>query len=131
MFSIICGIIGSEVQDYDKGGFVVQDLTDEASDLEDVKALFKNIFDNYDTRIRPRLNQSQSVLVDAYFVPNAIVNFDTTGQKMDVIGFFRVSWTDDITKWNASAFGGTNFLMVPLTDVWYPKLIIDKVSLVL
>jgi hypothetical protein len=116
-------------EDYETSGYVVGGKSGISGTLENVKTLFKNKLSDYDTRLRPRLNQSDSVIVMANFIPNAIVNFDVTGQKLDVIGFFRISWTDEIMTWNASRFGDTSAIMVPLKNIWYPKLIIDKVSI--
>lgn len=114
--------------DYETSGYVYGGKESGSGTLENAKSLLKNKLSNYDTRLRPRLNQSEPVNVFVHFIPNAIVSFDVTGQKLDVIGFFRVKWIDEVMTWNASEYGETKIIMLPIKNIWYPKLIVDKVS---
>ncbi|XP_060587046.1 acetylcholine receptor subunit beta-type unc-29-like isoform X1 [Ruditapes philippinarum] len=96
------------------------------TDLDGMKKLFKDTLANYDTRIRPREDQSQVVHVTTKFVPQSILEFDTSEQKFSVLGYFRIHWTDEVITWNPADYAQTNTIKVPVTEIWTPSLIILK-----
>lgn len=83
---------------------------------------------SYDTRIRPRLDQSQVVEVNTSFVPQSLLEFDTSEQKFSVLGYFRIKWYDEVVTWTPADYSDTNTIKVPVTEIWTPSLIILKVS---
>lgn len=80
----------------------------------------------YDTRIRPRHDQSQVVQVRSQFVPQSVLQFDTSKQKFSVLGYFRISWTDEVMQWDPKDYSETNVIKVPVSEIWTPSLIIMK-----
>lgn len=85
----------------------------------------------YDTRIRPRINQSHIVKVNTTFVPQSLLHFDTSEQKFSILGYFRVRWQDEVIIWTPSNYADTNYIKVPVSEIWRPGLIILKVRLLL
>ncbi|XP_045180690.2 acetylcholine receptor subunit beta-type unc-29-like [Mercenaria mercenaria] len=96
------------------------------TDLVGMKQLFNDTLTDYDTRIRPREDQSQIVQVNTTFVPQSILEFDTSEQKFSVLGYFRVHWNDEVITWNPKDYADTNTIKVPVTEIWKPSLIILK-----
>jgi predicted PurR-regulated permease PerM len=91
------------------------------------KELLRDLFDDYDIRIRPRLNQSSTVEVNTSFTLNSIVDFDTAGQSIVIMGFFIITWYDEVLKWDPNDYGKTNYFRVRLNDIWYPQIELSKV----
>ncbi|XP_045169275.2 neuronal acetylcholine receptor subunit beta-3-like isoform X1 [Mercenaria mercenaria] len=112
------GILGS--------GFVLGETNGSHLSLDRLKELQKKLFDGYDTTIRPRLKQSETVEVNTAFTLTSIVDFDTTGQRVDIMGYFIVTWTDDVIQWNQEGYKGTSSMKLPLSSIWYPPLVIGK-----
>ncbi|XP_060579757.1 neuronal acetylcholine receptor subunit beta-4-like [Ruditapes philippinarum] len=103
-----------------------KDTDNVGSDLDGMKALFNATLSDYDTRIRPRIDQSHVVNVNTTFVPQSVLHFDTSEQKFSVLGYFKIEWKDEVITWNPDDFAGTNYIKVPISEIWTPSLIILK-----
>ena len=90
----------------------------------DVKELYDVSLTEYDTRIRPRKNQTNCVDVKIRFVLNTIVRLDVTSQILSVRGYFYLEWLDEFLKWNPCDYSGLAYLKFSPTEVWIPKLVI-------
>ncbi|XP_045197633.2 neuronal acetylcholine receptor subunit alpha-3-like [Mercenaria mercenaria] len=95
-------------------------------DVTIMKNLFKDLLDDYDTRIRPIQDQSLPVNVSAQFVPMSLLEFDTVGQKFSILGYFRVWWKDELLTWKEEEYAHTNNVKIPTKEMWTPSLIILK-----
>lgn len=94
--------------------------------LWSVQNLYGSILSGYDTRIRPRINQSESVIVASRFAPNNIIEFETTEQRFSILGTIQMSWIDEVLKWEPSSYYNTQSIKIPLTQIWKPSLILVK-----
>ncbi|XP_067652533.1 acetylcholine receptor subunit alpha-type acr-16-like [Haliotis asinina] len=94
--------------------------------LEDVKQLKEEIFNGYDVYIRPVHNQSEAVTVDMRFALITIAYLDLKIQKLKWYGVLSLRWYDRILSWNASEYGGLDFITVPQTNIWRPDYIVDN-----
>ena len=94
------------------------------------KELLHDLFDHYDTRIRPRLNQSSTVEVNSSFTVTSIVEFDITGQSISVMGHFILIWFDELLSWDPNEYEHTNYITVTLKDIWYPQIEFEKVGVI-
>jgi hypothetical protein len=92
------------------------------------KELLKDLFNGYDTRVRPRINQSSSFEVNSSFTLTAIVEFDTTGQTIDIMGHFVITWIDEVLRWDPKDYELTHYISVNLKDIWFPKIEFSKVK---
>ncbi|XP_071116519.1 neuronal acetylcholine receptor subunit alpha-7-like [Haliotis cracherodii] len=92
----------------------------------DIKQLKKRIFEGYDVNIRPVLNQTESIDVDMRFILASIDNLDLKIQKLKWNGFLSLRWTDITLSWNASEYGGLDFITVPQSNIWRPDYVINN-----
>ncbi|XP_046574945.1 neuronal acetylcholine receptor subunit alpha-7-like [Haliotis rubra] len=93
---------------------------------EDVKQLKKEIFNGYDVYIRPVHNQTESVKVDMRFVLYNIAYLDLKIQELKWNGFLSLRWYDRLLSWNASLYGGLDFITVPQTKIWRPDYVVNN-----
>ncbi|XP_053382751.1 acetylcholine receptor subunit beta-type unc-29-like isoform X2 [Mercenaria mercenaria] len=98
----------------------------DVKDYDGMKKLFNETLTGYDTRIRPRINQSHIIQMNTTFVPQSILEFDTSEQKFSVLGYFRIHWNDEVITWNPADYANTNTIKVPISEMWTPSLIILK-----
>ncbi|XP_053398263.1 acetylcholine receptor subunit beta-type unc-29-like [Mercenaria mercenaria] len=91
-----------------------------------MKNLFHDLFNTYDTRIRPVKDQSKPVKVSAEFVPMSLIDFDTKVQIFSVLGYFRVSWKDELLTWKDENYARTNYIKIATKEIWKPSLTIIK-----
>ncbi|KAH3709945.1 hypothetical protein DPMN_069459 [Dreissena polymorpha] len=96
-------------------------------DIQTMKSLYGAVLDGYDTRIRPINNQSAAVYVNTKFVPQSLLEFDTSEQKFSMLGYFRITWIDEVIRWDPANYNGVDSLKIPITQMWRPSLIILKV----
>lgn len=124
-------ITGVRLQYIDLDGF--RDVPIESPDdnfnitLKEMKFILAQVTMDYDKRLRPRIWQGESVVVNTTYSLDAVVNFDTTGQVVAIMGYFTVNWYDDLLTWNSSEFNGSNMIKVRLQEIWYPNIVIVKV----
>ncbi|XP_060074961.1 neuronal acetylcholine receptor subunit beta-3-like [Ylistrum balloti] len=90
--------------------------------LENVKNIYKHIFDGYDQRIRPVLNQSDPLLVEMSFFLSSINEFDEKSQKLVIAGWFIIQWTDEVLNWNTSEFGNISQVHIDGNSIWLPSI---------
>ncbi|XP_060555395.1 acetylcholine receptor subunit beta-like [Ruditapes philippinarum] len=103
---------------------LISDKVNEGVSLVNLKKLHSDLLSGYDVTIRPRLDQSKSVEVNVSLRLASVVEFDTTGQRFGVMGYFYITWIDDVIKWNPTLYGGTTNMKLPLSKIWFPPLVI-------
>ena len=84
--------------------------------------LYREVLDNYDTRVLPRKNASQSLDISAIFILQGVFELDTVSQKLSILGYYMLSWRDEILVWNASTHSGIDKIKLPISQVWVPPL---------
>ena len=84
--------------------------------------LYKEVLENYDTRVLPRKNASQPIDISAIFILQGVFELDTVSQKLSILGYYMLSWRDEILVWNASTHGGIDKIKLPISQVWVPPL---------
>ena len=84
--------------------------------------LNKELLKNHDTRVIPRKNISQPIDVLAIFLLQGVLELDTVSQKLSILGYFTVSWKNEILVWNASLHEGIDYIKLPIDQVWIPPL---------
>ncbi|XP_067652551.1 acetylcholine receptor subunit alpha-like [Haliotis asinina] len=93
---------------------------------QDVKQLKEKIFNGYDVYIRPVHNQTEPVNVDMSFVLYNIAYMDLKIQELKWNGFLSLRWYDRLLLWNASDYGGLDFITVPQTKIWLPDYVVNN-----
>jgi hypothetical protein len=119
----------TESSDEHLGLGLTSDKVNEGVSLGNLKKLHSDLLSGYDVTIRPRLDQSKSVEVNVSLRLASIVEFDTTGQRFGVMGYFFITWIDDVIKWNPTLYGGTTNMKLPLSKIWFPPLVIGLVRI--
>ena len=89
-----------------------------------VKDLYTDLLQNYDTRIRPRIQVSDPVNVSISFSLTGILSFDTASQILIVWGYFQMSWMDEMMAWNPYLYNGIAMTKFPIRQIWTPTLLI-------
>ncbi|KAK6190686.1 hypothetical protein SNE40_002494 [Patella caerulea] len=89
--------------------------------LEDTKRLFKDRVELLNPRIRPLLNQSETITVSVLCHISAITDFDETLQKVSMTSWLDVKWRDELIAWNASEYGNVTKISPHPDDIWRPN----------
>ena len=84
--------------------------------------LYREVLENYDTRVLPRKNASQPIDISAIFILQGVFELDTVSQKLSILGYYMLSWRDEILVWNASTHSGIDKIKLPISQVWVPPL---------
>ena len=117
---LVCALLASLLMDVSEG----------AADISTLKRLYNDTLFDYDTRIRPINDQTAAVYVNTKFVPQSLLEFDTSEQKFSMLGYFEIHWTDQVMRWNPALYDGTDSLKLPTDQIWTPGIIILKVTLI-
>lgn len=106
----------------------INTVTGSYTSLQDYQQLLSDLFDGYDPFLRPRRRLADIVQVNATFAPISILDFDITGQAIQMSGYFSVNWFDELLTWNPMEYNGVYSMKVPLQKIWFPRLVIGNVS---
>ncbi|KAL3877438.1 hypothetical protein ACJMK2_035144 [Sinanodonta woodiana] len=90
--------------------------------LSQTQNLYDHLFQNYNQRLLPVLNQSRSVQVNVSLNLVSITDFNEISGELVLIGYFSLAWTDEQLVWDTEQYGRKTSLVVPAEDVWRPKL---------
>ena len=99
-------------------------------DFEQMRALLEYMFYQYDKRMRPRSDQSLTVVIRSSFVPFTVIEMNTQDQIFSINGYFKFHWTDELLQWNPQTYNVTKTVRIPTRTMWLPKIKIDKVTTV-
>ncbi|WAQ95162.1 ACHB-like protein [Mya arenaria] len=86
--------------------------------------LLGRLMDGYDRRIRPVRNQSHSVHIRVNFELYTFKEIDEISGTFSVAGNLELIWRDENLSWDPSKHEGVYSLVVPLTEIWYPALLL-------
>ena len=82
----------------------------------------KYIFTNYDNTIRPVLNSSSTVEVEAKFTLELLDQLDAKRQVLSTKGYLSLSWKDEYLTWDPKHFGNLDAIVVPPDKIWLPDI---------
>ncbi|XP_061176926.1 neuronal acetylcholine receptor subunit beta-4-like [Saccostrea echinata] len=88
----------------------------------DARLLEKRLLSNYSTIVKPRRDQTQSVLVNLTFTMNSLRTVEERYQYITFMGWFIVTWYDDFLSWDEKEFVGLRSVNIPYTKVWVPDI---------
>ena len=98
------------------------DNTSTVNVYNSIANLNKELLKNYDTRVIPRKNISQSIDILAIFLLQGVLELDTVSQKLSILGYYTLLWKNEILVWNASLHGGIDCIKLPIDQIWVPPL---------
>ena len=90
----------------------------------DVKGLYAQLLGGYDTRVRPKVNQSDVTRVSVFFSLLNILEFKTAEQTFDILGYFYFVWEDEFLTWRPRHFSRIQWIKVPMPEIWTPQFLI-------
>jgi hypothetical protein len=90
----------------------------------DTETAYNNVLLNYNKNIRPILDQSKIMYINASFSIAAINGFDEVSGELSIAGFLTVTWKDENVGWNPATAGGVGAVSVPQNLVWKPPLML-------
>lgn len=91
------------------------------SNISQVESLYSDLFSNYNKKIFPFMNHSDTVYVGISAGIVSINNFDEITGELDVTFVLFIEWTDERLTWKPSDYGGKRSLVVEAGDVWRPR----------
>ncbi|XP_041368559.1 neuronal acetylcholine receptor subunit alpha-6-like [Gigantopelta aegis] len=84
--------------------------------------LYQNIFNEYQSVLRPVKNASTSVTVELIYHLTHVDGISGRDQMMMTRGWLELSWQDELLSWNASDFSGIDSLTLPINKLWTPDI---------
>ncbi|XP_069119573.1 neuronal acetylcholine receptor subunit beta-3-like [Argopecten irradians] len=99
-------------------------VTNSSPTWQDVKNAYTFIFTDYDKRVRPVLDQRDTLNVSMEFTLNSINEFNEKSQKLVIAGWFTISWFDEKLNWNASDFNNVSRIVADSNLVWLPHIVL-------
>lgn len=94
----------------------------------DSKRLLNDLFRDYDNVIMPKLRHDDVMNVTVRFIPRGITDFNEVAGQISVAMGVDIRWVDEYLRWNSSAYGGLDHLVLPEDRVWIPNLSIANPS---
>ena len=94
-----------------------------AGDVYDsMTSLYIHLLKKYDSRVKPRRNLSEPVTITGSFALQGILAFDTASQKLSILGYFIMKWSDEILVWDPLLHDLIEALRFPIGQVWTPNM---------
>ncbi|XP_072178142.1 uncharacterized protein [Diadema setosum] len=86
----------------------------------DEQSVFEDITRHYNKQMRPVRKHTDQVVVNFTIKLKQIVDIDERNQILKLNIQLNQSWTDELLKWDPTAYGGTKELRFPANQVWRP-----------
>ncbi|RUS89103.1 hypothetical protein EGW08_003111 [Elysia chlorotica] len=91
--------------------------------IQQAKDLYSDVILAEDARTRPIVNQSTALEVAISASLFSLLEVDEVKQSISVNVLVRLSWTDEIRKWDPAAYGGLREVDVSSGDIWFPRIL--------
>ncbi|XP_071087003.1 neuronal acetylcholine receptor subunit non-alpha-2-like [Haliotis cracherodii] len=88
--------------------------------------LVDQLTSNYDRRVRPRMNASETVDVTFAFYMTRVDILNLRSEMLSVTGWIVVRWYDDIFRWDPAQYDNITKLVLPTSSVWLPIIALDN-----
>ncbi|CAC5383943.1 unnamed protein product [Mytilus coruscus] len=88
--------------------------------------LTEKLLNNYSRNLPPTLSKFDYVIVKVEPFIDLILRFNEAEGILSIFGFFSLLWLDAYITWNKTQNNDIEFLLIPIEDVWVPKLMIGN-----
>ncbi|CAC5385192.1 unnamed protein product [Mytilus coruscus] len=92
--------------------------------LSDMKQLYSDIFANHQKSLIPNSDFSSPLEVKLQFHLMTITQFREVEETLQIAGGISAFWTDGEFAWTPSSYGNAEYIIVPHTIVWTPRLVL-------
>lgn len=92
--------------------------------------LINTLLKNYNKLSRPSnsTNVSSSLTVRIGLALLQIINVDEKAQIISLNVWQRSSWSDSALIWNASDYGNTSYVRIPIKYLWKPDILVYNIA---
>ncbi|XP_076085318.1 acetylcholine receptor subunit alpha-type unc-38-like [Mytilus galloprovincialis] len=92
--------------------------------LSDMKQLYSDIFVNHQKSLIPNSDFSSPLEIQLQFHLMTITQFREVEETLQIAGGVSAFWKDGEFSWTPSSYGNAEYVIVPQTTVWTPKLVL-------
>ncbi|XP_061816365.1 acetylcholine receptor subunit beta [Nerophis lumbriciformis] len=93
-----------------------------AADVE--QALTKEVFTNYNLKVRPAHTPEERVVVRVGMTLSSLVGLNMKNEEMSTIVVMNLEWSDHRLSWNPKEHDGIKVLRIPAAKVWLPDIVL-------
>ncbi|XP_052773925.1 neuronal acetylcholine receptor subunit alpha-6-like [Mya arenaria] len=94
--------------------------------IEDTETLWSTLTKDYNKNHRPIVDQNKAINVDINFALYSIQEINELTGKISITGTLELIWKDEMLEWDPTKNNYIFSLMIPISEVWYPPLIISN-----
>jgi len=94
--------------------------------FDDMVRLRSYVTDTVEKNVRPVSNQSEHILVKVTPYILGYNGLDAKEQTLQSTFSLRLEWTQEILSWNASDFGGLDYVVLSAGQIWTPSIIVSN-----
>ncbi|NP_001267752.1 neuronal acetylcholine receptor subunit alpha-9-like precursor [Aplysia californica] len=87
---------------------------------ESESRLLRNLLSDYDKRIRPVVNPSDTVHASLGFSLKALLFLDERQEYIETSSYLMVAWHDGRLSWNSTQYMGIDSVRIPAEQLWKP-----------
>ncbi|XP_051924019.1 acetylcholine receptor subunit beta [Hippocampus zosterae] len=91
-----------------------------AGDVE--QALTKQVFTNYNLKVRPARTPTERVVVRVGMILSSFVGMNMKNEEMSTVVVMNLEWTDYNLSWDPKEHDGIEVLRIPASKVWLPDI---------
>ncbi|VDI10783.1 Hypothetical predicted protein [Mytilus galloprovincialis] len=92
--------------------------------LSDMKQLYSDILANHQKSLIPNSDFSSPLEITLQFHLMTITQFREVEETLQIAAGISAIWTDGEFSWTPSSYGNAEYVIVPQTTVWTPKLVL-------
>ena len=92
--------------------------------INDTSRLMADLMSGYDKRVRPIVNQEDSVRVDISVSILYVQDLDEIKGKLTFVAPMYVSWVDERISWNSSKYNNIQTIVISIGEVWTPEIVL-------
>ncbi|XP_034146453.1 acetylcholine receptor subunit beta [Esox lucius] len=91
---------------------------------EGEKQLMKDLFTNYNLKVRPAPKPGAKVVVRVGMILSSFVSLNMKAEEMSTIVIMNLEWTDHRLSWNPKDHDGIEVMRLPAGKVWLPDIVL-------
>ncbi|CAG2226097.1 unnamed protein product [Mytilus edulis] len=76
--------------------------------------------------VLPRLNQNEFVNVSITAFIASILDYNEVSGTLQAVVTYYLTWTDEMRRWNSSAYGNVSSINLPITSTWIPEISVNN-----